>query len=149
MTRDDKARRLADHLQTVLEEADCCDRDNPALCERLSPQEVRVLRTVGGTECCVMSGIARAVRLSLSSVTGLIDRLTEKKLVRRDRSNDDRRVVQVELTAEGRELHQAAVDARAGFARELLSNLEPGEQDELLALLGKISSRLKEKRARA
>ncbi len=90
-----------------------------------------------------MSAIAGAIRLSLSSVTGLIDRLCEKKLVRRDRSGEDRRIVQVELTPEGRELNKAAFEGRVGFARELLKTLDADEQAALVSLLDKISEPLK------
>lgn len=145
---EDKARRLTDHLQTVLEETECADKKNPSCCEALSPQEIRVLRTVGRQECCMMTSIAAAIRLSLSSVTGLIDRLVEKKLVRRDRSSEDRRVVQVALTDEGRELHSASMQGRLGLARDLLKTLDASEQEALLSLFGKISQRLKEKKSR-
>ena len=146
MNLEDKAHDLTGHLQTVLEEAECADKKNPACCEILSQQEIRVLRTVSRQDCCIMSGIADAIRLSLSSVTGLIDRLVEKKLVRRDRSAEDRRVVRVELTDEGRELNAAAMEGRVGLARDLLTSLEPAEQDALLSLFRKISDRIKEQK---
>lgn len=149
MSSDDKARRLVDHLQTVLEGAEGAVAKNPALSEALSTQEIRVLRTVGRHEHCIMSGIAERIRLSLSSVTGLIDRLVEKKLVCRDRSREDRRVVQVELTDEGRELHKSVMDSQVQFARGLLKTLSAEEQDALLALFGKISERIKTEKTRA
>lgn len=143
MNSDNKARRVIDLLQTVMDGAECADKKNPSCCDSLSTQEIRVLRTIGREKCCIMSGLAGAIRLSLSSVTGLIDRLVEKKLVCRDRSNDDRRVVQVELTDEGRELHQAASEGRLEFARDLLKTLSAEEQESLVSLLGKISDRIK------
>ena len=44
----------------------------------------------------------------------------EELLVKRDRSSEDRRVVQVELTDEGRSLHDAALEGRLAFAKEML-----------------------------
>lgn len=148
MSSDDKARRLVDHLQTVLEGAEGAVARNPAVSEALSTQEIRVLRTVGRNERCIMSGIAERIRLSLSSVTGLIDRLVEKRLVCRNRG-EDRRVVQVELTDEGRELHESVVDSQVQFARGLLKTLSSDEQDALLALFGKIAERIKTEKTRA
>lgn len=142
MNTDDKARRFVDFLQMVTEKAEHVDKDNLACCEKVSPQEMRVLRTIGREQCCIMSGIANAIRLSLSSATGLIDRLVEKKLVRRDRSNEDRRVVQVELTPEGKELHEASTQGRVEFARELLQTLSPAEQAELVKLFGTMTERI-------
>jgi DNA-binding MarR family transcriptional regulator len=143
MSSDDKARRLVDQLQTVMEGAEGAVAQNAAVREALSSQEIRVLRTVGRNEHCIMSHIADCIRLSLSSVTGLIDRLVEKKLVCRDRSTEDRRVVQVELTDEGRELHTSVMDSQVQFARGILKTLSAAEQDELLSLFGKISDRIK------
>jgi DNA-binding MarR family transcriptional regulator len=148
MNLEEKARELVDRLQTVMEEARAVEKKSSADRANLSEQEVRVLRTVGRQDCCVMSGIANAICLSLSSVTGLIDRLVEKKLVRRDRSNEDRRVVQVELTEEGREARDAAMEGPVTFARDVLKGLNAEEQDALLALFGKISERIEvEKRS--
>ena len=147
MNLNDKARRLAEDLETILEGVDGATREIPAVADNLTAQEIRVIQAVGKARCCPMNKIAAAIRLSLSSVTGLIDRLFEKKLVRRDRSADDRRVVQVELTDAGRQLHAAALEKRAAYARELLASLNAGEQEELVSLLGKVSQRLKSQRA--
>lgn len=146
MSLEDQARRLVEHLQPVIDEAETADK-TAAERENLSAQEIRVLQTVGRERCCIMSGIASAIRLSLSSVTGLIDRLCDKKLVRRDRSSEDRRIVQVELTEEGRHLHQAAMAGRISLARELLKPLSLDEQEKLVALMGKAAAGLKEKKA--
>ena len=148
MSPEDKARRLVDQLQTVMDGAEGAVASNASVRESLSSQEMKVLSTVGRNEHCIMSMLARRICLSLSGVTGLIDRLVEKKLVSRDRSADDRRVVKVELTDEGRELHSAVVESQVRFASGLLKTLSPAEQDELLSLFGKISDRIKaEKKA--
>ncbi|MFI5361980.1 MAG: MarR family winged helix-turn-helix transcriptional regulator [Elusimicrobiota bacterium] len=146
MSSDEKARRLVDQLQTVMEGAEGAVAQNAAVSEALTSQEIRVLRTVGRHEHCFMTKIADCIRLSLSSVTGLIDRLVEKKLVCRDRSPEDRRVVKVELTDEGRELHSSVLDSQIVFARGLLKTLSTAEQDHFLSLFGKISDRIKEQK---
>lgn len=45
--------------------------------------------------------LARAVDISVSTATGIMDRLEDKGLVKRKRSNADRRKVYLELTAAG------------------------------------------------
>lgn len=147
MNAPDKARRLADDLQVLLEEVQRADRRRAEAIEGLSPQELRVLSAVADEPRCVMGAIARRICLSLSGATGLIDRLVEKRLVKRDRSAEDRRVVEVELTDEGRELSEEAAKGRVELARDLLRGLAPREQEELLALLGKAAARVKSERA--
>jgi DNA-binding MarR family transcriptional regulator len=137
------ARQLIDHLQAVQAEAERADARNESLREKLSKQEIRVLDTVGRERCCIMSRVAAAIRLSLSSATGLVDRLCEKKLLRRDRSSEDRRVVEVELTEEGRALREAALEGRVGLVRDGLQALSAEEQTTLVALLGKLSAGVK------
>ena len=141
---EDKARRLIDRLQHLHHEAEAAGKS--AETSDLSSQELRVLCMIGREHCPIMSAIAGAIRLSLSTATGLIDRLCEKKLVRRDRSVEDRRVVQVELTPEGRELHAAAMEGRVRYAGQLLGTLSPKEQEELLALLDKLRARAEVRR---
>ena len=149
MNLEDRARRLTDHLQTVMEEAESVDKKSTAAREKLTWQEVRVLRAVGRQECCPMSGLADMICLSLSSATGLIDRLVSKKLVKRDRSSEDRRVVQVELTEQGRELNEEAMAGPVEFARGMLKGLNAEEQDALVTLFGKISERIRKEKAAA
>ena len=138
MSLDTAARNLIELLQRV-EEADNAAPSRATDAEKLSAQERKVLRTVGRERNCVMGRIASAICLSLSRATGLIDCLVEKKLVRRERSLEDRRVVQVELTEDGRRAQEAELEARLGAARRLLKSLNAEEQAELQNLLQKIS----------
>ena len=50
------------------------------------------------------SALARSVYLSPSTIVGILDRLEQKGLAERHRSEKDRRVVQVSLTASGYDL---------------------------------------------
>jgi len=143
MTSEEKAHRLAEHLHLALERLESAERRNPRLSENLTPQEARVFKTVGREHRCIMSKVANAICLSLSTCTGLIDRLCAKRLVKRDRSIEDRRIVEVELTDEGRALHKAAVETRVLFARSLLDSLDPREQEQFVALLEKAVEGLK------
>lgn len=140
------ARRLVEHLQDVQAEAERADARNEALKEKVSSQEIRVLETVGRESCCIMSRIAGAIRLSLSGATLLVDRLCDKKLVKRERSSEDRRIVEVALTDEGRALREAALEGRVERVREALKTLSAGEQAMLLELLDKLGAGLKQGR---
>ena len=52
-----------------------------------------------------MSEVANALQCDNSNVTGIVDSLEEKGLVRRRPSQEDRRVKLIELTTEGRRVH--------------------------------------------
>ncbi len=145
-TLEDKARRLVESLQTILDDLHGMEKKTAAAHAELSWQELRALHAVGRGECCPMRRLADTICLSLSSATGIIDRLVSKKLVRRDRAAGDRRVVEVALTDAGRALNERAIGGAAGYARGLLDTLASREQDELLALLSKVAERIEEKR---
>ena len=79
------------------------------------------------------------------NVTYVMDRLEEQGLVRRERSEADRRVVLARLTPEGRRLLADVFPGHAEFVAELCSVLEADEQDELRTLLKKLGKSVAER----
>jgi DNA-binding MarR family transcriptional regulator len=71
-------------------------------------------------------------------MTNRLDRLEAAGLIVRLPDPDDRRGVLVELTPEGLELVDSAIDAHRGLSRRLLGSLESRERDDLDALLKKL-----------
>lgn len=51
-----------------------------------------------------VAGLARVSQMGVASMTRMLDRLEEKDLLRRERSELDRRVVNLHLTAKGRKI---------------------------------------------
>jgi DNA-binding MarR family transcriptional regulator len=51
-----------------------------------------------------VAGLARVSQMGFPSMTRMLDRLEEKELLRRERSEEDRRVVHLHLTAKGRKI---------------------------------------------
>ena len=59
-------------------------------------------------------------------------------MVYRERSEDDRRVIQAKLTAEGRSLVDGVFAGHAEFVEHLTRHVEPGERRKLRELLRKL-----------
>src|SRR5215211_6581179 len=76
--------------------------------------------------------------ISTAGMTNRLDRLEQAGLVRRLPDPADRRGILVELTEEGRELVDAAVDAHRGLSKRLLGSLDARERDDLDRLLRKL-----------
>jgi MarR family transcriptional regulator, 2-MHQ and catechol-resistance regulon repressor len=72
------------------------------------------------------------------NVTYVMDRLEEQGLVSRTRCGKDRRVVWACLTDEGRKLIAEVFPGHASFVHELVSVLDPEEQETLRTLLKKL-----------
>ena len=74
------------------------------------------------------------------NVTYVMDRLEEQKLVYRQRSPQDRRVIQARLTEKGHGLISGVFPGHTEFIEELANHLEPEEQETLRALLKKLGT---------
>ncbi len=104
----------------------------------LSPRAVRVLFLLGDRGKMVMTELAAAVRVPLSTATRIVDRLIAKGLVERSRSEEDRRLVVIQPTEQGARLHAAARKHEAAIAYRMLEPLTAGEREILLELMGKL-----------
>jgi DNA-binding MarR family transcriptional regulator len=84
---------------------------------------------------CKMSDLARATHQSAASLTGIVDRMLEKRLVARVRPDGDRRQVMVTVTEDGRRLLAKIAHTRRMEMRVALHHIQPNEINELLRLL--------------
>lgn len=87
-----------------------------------------------------MSRIAEKYMLTKAGLTSIIDRLEEKELVRRVRSESDRRVIYVELTEKGRERLMESRKIFLNVLSSFLSKLSEDEIRELERLFSKLFS---------
>lgn len=74
-----------------------------------------------------MSGIAEALGKNISTATGVVDRLVEQKLIRREEDPDDRRVVFIRLTDEGMHFCESLLQAGWGDAFNVFNRLTTEE----------------------
>lgn len=101
------------------------------------PQMV-TLFAIRGAGICRMSELAEITQQSAGTLTGIVDRLIEDELVGRVRDVDDRRVVQVTLTAQGEERVARVERARREDMERMLQQLsleQLGAMEGLLSLL--------------
>jgi DNA-binding MarR family transcriptional regulator len=96
------------------------------------------LRRAGDPYRLTPTKLSEEALISTAGMTNRLDRLEQAGLIRRLPDPDDRRGVLVELTNDGLELVDAAVDAHRGLSRRLLGGLEGTEREELDALLKKL-----------
>src|SRR5207244_669865 len=69
--------------------------------------------------------LADSLAVDQSSVSGLLRRLEQKGLIRRDRLPEDQRSVRIELTPEGRSFARRAPEAAQGRLLHGLNRLTP------------------------
>ncbi|WP_148615937.1 MarR family winged helix-turn-helix transcriptional regulator [Nocardioides rubriscoriae] len=81
-----------------------------------------------------MSVLAERLRRVASNITGLVDRLERQGLVTRERSSEDRRVIVISATRDGRDLY--ARFEKALYSQDLpFAALDSEQRATLLSLL--------------
>jgi DNA-binding MarR family transcriptional regulator len=85
-----------------------------------------------------MSQIAEYLLLGLSNLTAIVDKLVRKKIVQRNRSDEDRRVVLVSLTDEGDAIARTNREQKHDLAEQMLAALDERDQKKLIAIMRKI-----------
>jgi DNA-binding MarR family transcriptional regulator len=102
---------------------------------------VKMLEPVGKLS---LSELSSQIRARNSTVTGIIDRMEREGLVVRRRSDEDRRVVNIELTAKGQELAGEISVEPVQIFRQVLSELSVRDSTELRRILNKLARRVRE-----
>ncbi len=110
----------------------------------ISKPELLALEAISREEGLMMSDLGKRLDISLSTATGIIDRLIEKKFVKRERNGGDRRVVRVLLTDKGRKTNQTYQKQKKELFGRMLGALDPQEQGELIKILEKIAGAIKQ-----
>lgn len=90
-------------LRRICRALDVHSRELARECDLTSPQ-LMCLRVLGDAGTMMPSEMARAVSLSQATVTGILDRLSQRKLITRRRNPRDKRRVILRLTDAGRDL---------------------------------------------
>ena len=85
------------------------------------------LKTLFQNESLSLTGLSERMYLHPSTITGVIDRLEKKGYMKRNRDKVDRRVIYVQLTAEGKRLAKRAPNPAQGKMVYGLKNLKKGE----------------------
>lgn len=103
----------------------------------LSPQQYNALRLLRAAQPATMPTLALGARLisRAPDMTRLLDRLEERKLVQRDRRPENRRVVEVGITAAGLELLDQLDDRVRQCNHEQLGHLSARSLAQLVSLL--------------
>lgn len=106
-----------------------------------------VLRAAG-KQGMLMSRIGERLVVTRSNVTGLIDRLEQRGLVARG-TCDDRRATAIRLTDAGRSLLDRSIPRHAELLSELTDCLTDHQKRQLVKLLTKLRSELRQRRSAA
>jgi len=112
---------------------------------RLSLDDFLVLDLIAESETCNMKVIVEGFSLPASTATGIVDRLVDKKYVKRGHSTSDRRVVTLQITPRGKQAYNQFRSGALTQMEESLSHLSRSEIVTLLDLVRKLTARMTSK----
>ncbi len=111
----------------------CCK-----ICGDLNEKELFIIAFIGEKRSVKMSDIADYLQAPLSTLTTIVDKLVTNKFLLRYNSNDDRRVVKVELDRKGKTSYKEFKNRREIMANKVLGHLSEAEQETLITNLAQL-----------
>lgn len=105
----------------------------------MTPTQLSVLKLLHEIGDLSLGSLSKEIKAHNSTVTGIVDRMEAAGLVERARSDEDRRVWIIRLTAQGRKVAERARVSPWDLLRQALDELPPPDQEKLTALLRKVA----------
>ena len=104
----------------------------------LTPCQFEVLMTLWSEDGIVLGELGRRVSRDGPTITGVVDRMEKKMLLKRKRDSHDRRVVKVNLTAKGKNMQEQLSTTKKQVFEKITHNLSLREINNLVTLLEKM-----------
>ena len=139
--------RIKVAMMAALDEELAADRRLAQL--ELSAAQFSVIASLAGEERKSASDLCRGISYDAGAMTRMIDRLEAKGLIRRNRSPEDRRLVHLELTDEGRAAYPRMRELALEVANRFLRGFTKAEARQLESLLNRMLDNAQEGAARA
>lgn len=104
----------------------------------LTGPQLVMLQEIANCDEVAAGELARAVSLSQSTVTGILERLEKRQLITRRRCDDDKRRVLVHITETGTEILKSAPPIMQETFVERFSRIEEWEQSMILCAIQRL-----------
>ena len=139
---DDKVNRFSLALQKMLLKMQEVDNSCLEVSKDLSKREFTLIIFIGKTGNTIMRDVADFLQVPVSTATGIVDKLVERKYLKRIHSDEDRRIVQVCLDKQGKAAFDLLQRQMFKMCHRILTDLTTNDQDCFIDILDKISSNL-------
>lgn len=105
----------------------------------LTPSQFDVIAELGDTEGLTCADLSDATLVTKGTLTGVLDRLEKKGIIKRETIAGDRRAIKVRLTRKGDILYRKVFPTHAEFLRPYFENaLSPSEVKNMKSTLGRL-----------
>jgi MarR family transcriptional regulator, organic hydroperoxide resistance regulator len=96
---------------------------------QISSTHLHILYMLASRGAMPMGRLADQLDVSLPNVTGIVERMVERGVVERTRPEDDRRIVEVRITATGREILDEIDMVKRQEMANVINRLTPEQQE--------------------
>ncbi|MFA6245431.1 MAG: MarR family transcriptional regulator [Mucilaginibacter sp.] len=127
--------------QAIKRESENCGK----ACGGLNEKELVVVYLVGQKQNIKMSEIAANIDAPMSTLTNIVDKLVEKKILSREHSTEDRRVINVLLDAAGVKAYKTMLNQKKNISERVLSQFDEHTQDFVIKHMHALASSLNKK----
>lgn len=104
----------------------------------ISPPQFVALQWVGDKEGITIGELSNRMYLAHSTTTDIIDKLEKLNLVKRYKSEKDKRLVLVKMEKTGKEIINKVINKRISYIRDITGHLDKKELDLLPEVLESI-----------
>jgi DNA-binding MarR family transcriptional regulator len=104
----------------------------------LTVPQADVIFTLGNTEGLTCKDIGEKTLITKGTLTGILDRLEAKRLIRRVPLAEDRRSTRIQLTAAGERVFEREFPRQIAYLKERFRRLTRSERREIQAALRKL-----------
>lgn len=107
---------------------------------KLNPSDVQTLLFIGAHDLCTGTDIAGFLGVVPTTASAIIERLVKRGLVVRNRTEANRRIVQLSLTGDGRAATAAIIREHNSHCAQMLDRLDPDERAGFVHAMTKIAT---------
>jgi DNA-binding MarR family transcriptional regulator len=111
----------------------------------LSVTEIHTIEAIGMYDPRSMSEVAADLGITVGTLTTAINRLINKGYVDRKRIEEDRRVVQIQLTKKGKLAYRIHEKFHVDMVKQTMDDLSENEEEVLITSLEKLNKFFKQK----
>jgi len=111
----------------------------------LSVTEIHTIEAIGMYQPRTMSEVAADLRITVGTLTTAINKLIKKGYVCRNRIEEDRRVVMIQLTKRGKLAYRVHQKFHMDMIRETIEGIDEEEEKVLVTALEKINNYFRKK----
>lgn len=109
----------------------------------ISLPQVLILDVLKDRSSIRMGELAKYLSVTMAAATGIVDKLVRSGLVSRGSSPDDRRIVNIIITASGRRIIKKHNETKQKAFMDMFGHLTPEDRKKYLEILTKIRQHLK------